>query len=210
MFGGENDMSGNSTIGELITTLRSRNRMSQKELADFLYVDQSTVSRWERGIRFPDTEIILKMAERFNVDASELFLAPLTSDDVPEVLIVEDEPLLLNDFCETVRATLSSARVMPFRWASDALAYAKTRCVGLAFLDIELVGGNGLDLARELLRCNPRCNIIFLTSHPEYAREALDLFCSGYIMKPLSPSKIRTQVRNLRHSVPGLTVTEYA
>ena len=73
--------------------------------------------------------------------------------------------------------------------------------------DIELVGGNGLDLARSLLRLNPLCNIIFLTSHPEYAGEALDLFCSGYVMKPLSPTKIRTQMGHLRHPVAGLTVS---
>ena len=202
-------MSSN-TIGELITTLRGKNRMSQKELADCLYVDQSTVSRWERGVRFPDTEMILKMAERFDIDASELFRAPLKTDAVPEILVVEDEPLLLRDFCETVGTTLPGTRVTPFRWSSDALAYAEEHRVDLAFLDIELVGGNGLDLARGLLRRNSRCNIVFLTSHPEYAGEALDLFCSGYVMKPLSPSKIRTQVRNLRHSVPGLTVTDYA
>ena len=40
-----------STIGEMITTLRSKNRMSQKDLADCLYVDQSTVSRWLRRTR---------------------------------------------------------------------------------------------------------------------------------------------------------------
>ena len=79
----------------------------------------------------------------------------------------------------------------------------------IGFLDIELVGGNGLDLARCLLQYNPRCNIIFLTSHPQYAREALELFCSGYILKPLNPAKIREQAAHLRYPVPGLSVHEH-
>ena len=199
-----------STIGEMITTLRSRNRMSQKDLADCLYVDQSTVSRWERGIRFPDTALIEKMATRFGVDASVLLDAQLNREDLPRIIIVEDEPILLQDFCSTVEAAIRDTSVHPFRWASEALAFAGAQKVDIAFLDIELVGGNGLDLAWELLQCNPRCNIIFLTSHPEYAREALELFCSGYVMKPLSPAKIREQVSHLRYPVPGLTVNENA
>ena len=198
---------GNNTLGEMITTLRSKNHMSQKDLADWLYVDQSTVSRWERGIRFPDTELILRMAARFGVDASVLFQAPQNRQDKPEIVIVEDEPILLWDFCATVNAALPDAVVTPFRWASEALSYAEAHRIDIAFLDIELVGGNGLDLAAGLLRRNPQCNVIFLTSHPEYAGEALDLFCSGYIMKPLSPAKLRTQLLHLRHPVAGLTVS---
>ena len=198
-----------STIGEMITTLRSKNRMSQKDLADCLYVDQSTVSRWERGIRFPDTALIEKMATRFGVDASVLFDAPLNREALPRIIVVEDEPVLLRDSCDTVSSTLADTSVHPFRWASEALAFAKAQQVDIAFLDIELVGGNGLDLARELLQQNPRCNIIFLTSHPQYAREALELFCSGYILKPLSPAKIREQAAHLRYPVSGLTVQDH-
>ena len=198
-----------STIGEMITTLRSKNHMSQKDLADCLYVDQSTVSRWERGIRFPDTELIEKMATRFGVDTSVLIEAPQNRDALPQIIVAEDEPILLRDFCDTVSATVRGASVHPFRWASEALAFAREQQVDIAFLDIELVGGNGLDLARGLLQCAPRCNVIFLTSHPEFAREALELFCSGYIMKPLSPAKIEEQMRHLRYPVSGLSVFEH-
>ena len=92
----------------------------------------------------------------------------------------------------------------------EALEWLKDHPVDIAFLDIELVGCNGLDLAGSLMQCSPRCNVIFLTCHPEYAREALELFCSGYVMKPLSPAKIREQATHLRFPVPGLSVAEDA
>ena len=196
----------NSTIGELITTLRSKNRMSQKDLADYLFVNQGTVSRWERGVRFPDTELIEKMATLFGVDASVLIQAPLNRAEIPEILVVDDEPILLGDVAETVGKAIPESTVRPFRWASDALAYAEKNRIDIAFLDIELVGGNGLDLAKNLLKINPQCNIIFLTSHPEYAREALDMFCSGYIVKPLTQSKIKEQIDHLRFTVPGINI----
>ena len=40
------------TIGEKITQLRIENRMSQKDLAEFLYVNQATISRWEKASVF--------------------------------------------------------------------------------------------------------------------------------------------------------------
>ena len=199
-------MSKNNTIGELITELRSRNRMSQKDLADFLYVNQGTVSRWERGIRFPDTELIIKMAEQFGVDPAVMLKAPFNRCDTPEILLVEDELVMLDDCYRTLSESLPSAAVHPFRWASDALQFAKSCRVDIAFLDIELQGSNGLDLAKELTALNPFVNIIFLTGHPEYAGEALDLFCSGYILKPLNKNKIKNQITHLRHSVSGLSI----
>ena len=51
-------MAASNTLGELLVALRTKYRVSQKELADYLYVNQGTVSRWERGIRFPDIELI--------------------------------------------------------------------------------------------------------------------------------------------------------
>ena len=175
--------------------------MSQQDLADYLYVNQGTVSRWERGVRFPDTELIYKMASRFDVDPSVLLDAPLNRSGETTVILVEDEPILLEDSDRT----LPMARVGSFRWPSDALAYAKLHRVDVAFLDIELVGGDGLSLARQLMERNPRVNIIFLTSHPEYAGEALNMFCSGYVLKPLSPEKIRAQMAHLRYPETGVT-----
>ena len=199
-------MAATNTIGELITELRSRNRMSQKDLADFLYVNQGTVSRWERGIRFPDTELIIKMAEQFGVDPAVMLKAPFNRSDTPEILLVEDELVMLDDCYRTLSDALPAASVHPFRWASDALQFAKSCKVDIAFLDIELQGSSGLDLAKELTSLNPYVNIIFLTGHPEYAGEALDLFCSGYILKPLNKNKIRNQITHLRHNVSGLTI----
>ena len=197
-------MAASNTLGELLVALRTKNRISQKELADYLYVNQGTVSRWERGIRFPDIELIQKIASRFDVDPSVLMDAPLNRSGDMTVILVEDEPILLEDSDRTLREVLPEATVASFRWPSDAMEYAAERRVDVAFLDIELVGGDGLSLARYLMDRNPRVNIIFLTSHPEYAGEALNMFCSGYILKPLSPEKIRTQIAHLRYPEAGV------
>ena len=45
--------------------------------------------------------------------------------------------------------------------------------VTVAFLDIELFGESGIDLARGLIGFHPHINIIFLTGHSEYTADAL-------------------------------------
>lgn len=197
-------MAASNTLGELLVALRTKNRMSQKELADYLYVNQGTVSRWERGVRFPDMELLQKIASRFDVDPSVLTDAPLNRSGGMSVILVEDEPVLLEDSDRTLREFLPEATVASFRWPSDALAYAEAHRIDVAFLDIELVGGDGLSLARRLTERNPRVNVIFLTSHPEYATEALNMFCSGYVLKPLSPEKLRAQIEHLRFPEAGV------
>lgn len=197
-------MAASNTLGELLVALRTKHRVSQKELADYLYVNQGTVSRWERGVRFPDAELIQKIASRFDVDPALLMDAPLNRSGGLTVILVEDEPVLLEDSDRTLREQLPGAEVASFRWPSDAMEYAAAHRVDVAFLDIELVGGDGLSLARRLTDLNPRVNVVFLTSHPEYAGEALNMFCSGYVLKPLTPEKLRAQLTHLRYPDVGV------
>ena len=60
------------------------------------------------------------------------------------------------------------------------------------------------ELAAKLKQQVPRLNIIYLTCHTEYTRQALDSYCSGYILKPLTPEKIRHEIDHLRFPVRGL------
>lgn len=45
-----------------LKTLRTKQGLSQKELADQLHVERSTVSGWETKDRVPDVEILIKLA----------------------------------------------------------------------------------------------------------------------------------------------------
>ena len=55
-----------------IKNLRVVNNLSQKNLAEKLGISQNAVSQWERGERMPSLEMIVKMAEIFNVPATDL------------------------------------------------------------------------------------------------------------------------------------------
>lgn len=59
-------------IGENIKKLRTEKKLTQKDLADRLYVTPQAVSRWENGEVEPSLSVIKKMAEIFNVTCDNL------------------------------------------------------------------------------------------------------------------------------------------
>ena len=68
-----------------------------------------------------------------------------------------------------------------------------------AFLNLEMPGMNGLALTRMIQKLQPRCNIIVVTEHPEYALEALQIFVSGFLLKPANEADVRNVLEHLRY-----------
>ena len=83
----------------------------------------------------------------------------------------------------------------------SALDVAKKTRVDVAFLDIHMPEKNGIELALDLKRLNPKVNIVFATGFSEYMKAGIDLRMSGYIMKPVTPDAVRTELENLRNPI---------
>ncbi|HOB35823.1 MAG TPA: LytTR family DNA-binding domain-containing protein [Bacillota bacterium] len=69
----------------------------------------------------------------------------------------------------------------------------------VAFLDIGLPGRSGLELARLIRRKLPFCELVFITSHPEYIREAVELYAADYIVKPLDAARLKQTLGRIMH-----------
>ena len=52
--------------------LRKAHSLSQKELADIVFVNQTAVSQWERGLTIPSFPILLKLAGLYNTTTDYL------------------------------------------------------------------------------------------------------------------------------------------
>ncbi|MBR5369897.1 MAG: helix-turn-helix transcriptional regulator [Bacilli bacterium] len=59
-------------IGKFICELRKEKELSQYELADMIPISRQGVSKWERGVTTPDTQILIQLSELFNVTIDEL------------------------------------------------------------------------------------------------------------------------------------------
>ena len=62
----------NNKIGKFIASLRKEKGLTQQELADKLFLTDKAVSKWERGLSFPDITLIEKLAIELDVDVSEI------------------------------------------------------------------------------------------------------------------------------------------
>ena len=55
----------------MLKTLRKKNRITQRSLAEALHISQTSVSKYERGESEPDLEMVIKMADYFDVTIDE-------------------------------------------------------------------------------------------------------------------------------------------
>jgi transcriptional regulator with XRE-family HTH domain len=59
-------------IGKNLQELRKEKGMTQEQLAEHFNVARRTVSRWETGSNMPDLDILIEMADFYDVDLREL------------------------------------------------------------------------------------------------------------------------------------------
>ena len=55
-----------------LKTLRAKQGLSQKDLADLLNVDRTTVAGWETKDRMPDVFLLIRIADIFDTTLDEL------------------------------------------------------------------------------------------------------------------------------------------
>ena len=60
-------------LGNKLTQLRKEKHLSQKELSILLNISTGTVGMWETDKRKPDLEMVLKIADFYNITLDSLF-----------------------------------------------------------------------------------------------------------------------------------------
>ncbi|MER6216912.1 MULTISPECIES: LytR/AlgR family response regulator transcription factor [unclassified Streptomyces] len=123
------------------------------------------------------------------------------------VLAVDDELPLLEELLYLLR---SDDRVLSAEGASDATEALRriTRAVesgpdgpdaiDVVFLDIQMAGLTGLDVARLLAGFARPPLIVFVTAHEDFAVRAFDLKAVDYVLKPVRPERLAEAVRRAR------------
>ena len=71
-------------FAENLYFLRKKNRITQEELADCLDVSRQSVSKWETGEAYPETEKLIALCDKFNVSLDDLLRGDLTGVQQPE------------------------------------------------------------------------------------------------------------------------------
>jgi len=186
-------------FAETLRKLRTDKGISQRELAEQLFVTRSTVNRWENGSRLPDVAMLSRLSHCLGIDVGTLLSATMESDESPNVIMVDDHKIILTGSLPVLEAAMPHATVVGFTRPSEVIEYAKANRIALAFLDIEMGKTNGMELCRTLLDINPHTNVVYLTAYSDYAFDAWSTGACGFILKPITPENIGAQLKNLRY-----------
>lgn len=189
----------NTLFAETLKKLRKEKGLSQIQLGKQMFVNNSTIARWENGSRLPDAAMIARLSRVLSVDVSTLLSMAAESSESPNIIMVDDSEVLLTDNLSVLEEVMPNATITGFIWPQEAIEYAKSNPIALAILDIELGTASGLDLCRTLLEINPRTNVVYLTAYPDYSLDAWETKASGFMVKPLTPENVRKQLDMLRY-----------
>jgi len=117
------------------------------------------------------------------------------------IFAVDDERLNLSLLTGILSEITKTDFVYSFTNPLEALNKAKETKPDICFLDIQMPAMTGVELAKEIIKINPKVNIIFATGFDEYRSEAMDMFASGYVLKPVSKEKLEVQLAHLRYPI---------
>ena len=124
------------------------------------------------------------------------------------IIAVDDKPVPRRALARAIEAAAPDAHIALCANAEEVLALPNLDTFEVAFVDIDMPGKNGIELARELKGLYPRLNVVFATGYGEYMADAFTLHSSGYLMKPITPEKVKDELENLRYPPAPPTMSD--
>ena len=114
----------------------------------------------------------------------------------PSAVIAEDEPLLRGELKDALAELWPDVDIKAeAENGIQAIRALETHQPDVLFLDIQMPGMTGLDVARV---ASGRCHVVFVTAYDEYAVAAFDQGAVDYVMKPFSQARLATAIARVR------------
>jgi DNA-binding LytR/AlgR family response regulator len=117
----------------------------------------------------------------------------------PRAIIAEDEPLLREELAELLGSLWPELEIVA--QAGDgiqALHALETGAPDVLFLDIQMPGLTGLEVARQ---ASGRCHVVFVTAYDQHTLAAFEQGAADYVLKPANPARLATTVARLKERI---------
>ena len=106
-------------------------------------------------------------------------------------IIIDDEPIARRGIEKLAGQIGCLMLVGSFEIAGGAGVFMIANQVDLVFLDIQMPGISGIDLARQM---SSATLIIFTTAYAEFAVDSYELDAVDYLLKPIRPDRFKKAV----------------
>jgi DNA-binding LytR/AlgR family response regulator len=111
-------------------------------------------------------------------------------------VVAEDEPVLREQLTEALVAVWPELDIVAVSEnGSQALAALEQYRPDVLFLDIEMPGASGLEVARQ---ASGRCHVVFVTAYGQYAVAAFEEGALDYLIKPIDRSRLAAACERVR------------
>lgn len=118
-------------VGRFLKELRSKKGITQEQLAEFMNVSNRTVSRWETGSNMPDLDVLIELADYYEVEIRELLDGERKNETMNET--EKDTLLKVADYSNKEKARFTRRIHILFLAAiAFFILYAALETVGLA------------------------------------------------------------------------------
>ncbi|MBR1852912.1 MAG: response regulator [Lachnospiraceae bacterium] len=114
-------------------------------------------------------------------------------------LTVDDNPVIVSSVQEILKRIDPEGEHRTADSGEEAIKLLEQYTPEVTFLDIEMPGINGLEVAERMKALHAQINIVFITGHAEYALSAFELYVSGFLLKPVTEGQIKKALQNLRY-----------
>jgi two-component system LytT family response regulator/two-component system response regulator LytT len=142
-----------------------------------------------------------------------------------KALVVDDEQLARDELCYLLGQAGGVTVVAQAANGMDALALIEAHTPDLVFLDVQMPGLNGFEVARQLLERQDRggaedpdredlersdaggaaAEIVFVTAFDQYAIDAFQVDAVDYLLKPVDPERLDQAVQRARRRIAART-----
>lgn len=85
--------------------------------------------------------------------------------------------------------------------ATEALQLINAIAYDVVFLDIDMPGLSGVDLAEALTRMDAPPAIVFVTAHGEHAVKAFEVAAADYLVKPVEAARLKQAIERLQPAI---------
>ncbi|ATH92735.1 two-component response regulator [Bacillus glycinifermentans] len=119
-----------------------------------------------------------------------------------KVLIVDDEMFARDELRYLLERTKEVDAIDEAEHIEEAFDKMADQKPDILFLDIDLSGENGFDIAKRLKKMSAPPAVVFATAYDEYALKAFEVDAIDYLTKPFDEERIRQTIKKYRRMHP--------
>ena len=116
-------------------------------------------------------------------------------------VVVDDEQLAREDLCFLLEQLGGIDVVGQAGNGVEGLATIETMAPEVVFLDVQMPGMSGFEVARRLLEKESASQIVFVTAYDQYAIEAFEVNAVDYLLKPIEQVRLEQALHRVARRI---------